>query len=149
VAVSNPLANIQKIEKDREERRRKFEEIKQQKKDREDANRAAGRVCDVEFDLMVDEERKRIPMALNHVSSNKMEICVCVRKRPLFEKEVANGEIDSVTCPNPKVVVHEFKYKVDGITKFIQNSEFSFDNSYSEKESSHDLYKYQIKDLLP
>lgn len=28
-AVSNPLANIQKIEKDREERRRKFEEIKQ------------------------------------------------------------------------------------------------------------------------
>lgn len=106
-------------------------------------------MCDVEFDMMIDEERKKAPKALNHVSSNQMQICVCVRKRPLFEKEVHNGEIDSVTCPNPKVVVHEPKIKVDGITKFINNSEFNFDNTYSEKESSNDLYKFQIKDLLP
>ena len=78
-----------------------------------------------------------------------MQICVCVRKRPLFEKEVASGEIDSVTCPNPKVIMHEPKFKVDGITRYILNSEFSFDNSYSEKESSSDLYRYQIKELLP
>jgi len=78
-----------------------------------------------------------------------MQICVCVRKRPLFEREVANGEIDSVSCPNPKVMVHEPKVKVDGITKFINNSEFNFDNTYSEMESSNDLYKFQIKDLLP
>lgn len=78
-----------------------------------------------------------------------MSICVCVRKRPLFEKEVAGGEIDSVTCPNPKVFVHEPKFKVDGITKYINNSEFNFDNTYSEKESSGDLYKFQIKELLP
>ena len=148
-AVSNPLANIQKIEKEREERRRKFEEIKQQKQERDAANKAAGRVCDVEFDLMIDEERKKAPRALNHVSSSQMQICVCVRKWPLFEKEVASGEIDSVSCPNPKVMVHEPKIKVDGITKFINNSEFNFDNTYSEKESSNDLYKFQIKDLLP
>ena len=72
-----------------------------------------------------------------------------MRKRPLFEKEVSNGEIDCVTCPNPKVLVHETKFKVDGITKFIQTQNFNFDNTYSEKESSHDFYKYQIKDLLP
>lgn len=70
--VSNPLANIQKIEKDREERRKKYEEIKQQKKDRDDANKAAGRICDVEFDMMIDEERGKAPKALNHVSSNQM-----------------------------------------------------------------------------
>ena len=50
-----------------------------------------------------------------------MGICVCVRKRPLFEKETRSGEIDVVTCSNPKIVVHEPKVKVDGITKYIQN----------------------------
>jgi len=98
---------------------------------------------------MIEEERRKAPKALNHVSSNKMQICVCVRKRPLFDKEVVAGEIDSVTCPNPKILVHETKFKVDGITKFIQNHEFNFDNTYSEKEGSHDVYQYQIKDLLP
>ena len=72
-----------------------------------------------------------------------------MRKRPLFEKEVSNREIDCVTCPNPKVLVHETKFKVDGIIKFIQTQNFNFDNNYSEKESSHDFYEYQIKDLLP
>lgn len=99
--------------------------------------------------MMINEERRKAPKALNHVSSNQMSICVCVRKRPLFDKEVAQGEIDSVTCPNPKVFVHETKFKVDGITKYINNSEFNFDNSYSEKEGSNDLYRFQIKDLLP
>lgn len=98
---------------------------------------------------MIEDERRKAPKALNHVSSNSMQICVCVRKRPLFEKEVSNGEIDAVTCPNPLVIVHEPKVKVDGITKYVQNSEFNFDNSYSEKESSNDLYKFQIRDLLP
>lgn len=51
------MANIKKIEQQREERRRKFEEIKQQKKDREDANKAAGRVCDVEFEMMIEDMR--------------------------------------------------------------------------------------------
>ena len=80
--------------------------------------------------------------ALNHVSSQKMQICVCVRKRPLFEKETQAGEIDVVTCNNPKIVVHEPKFKVDGITKFINNNDFNFDNTFGEYESSNDLYKY-------
>ena len=71
-----------------------------------------------------------------------MQICVCVRKRPLFEKETLAGEIDVVTCNNPKIVVHEPKFKVDGITKFINNNDFNFDNTFGEYESSNDLYKY-------
>ena len=78
-----------------------------------------------------------------------MDICVCVRKRPLFEKETQAGEIDSVSCSNPKIVIHETKFKVDGITKYIQNHEFAFDNTYSEKEGSGTVYEFQIKDLLP
>lgn len=69
-----------------------------------------------------------------------MNICVCVRKRPLFEKETLNGEIDVVTVSNPKIFMHNPQHKVDGITKYIQNSDFNFDNAYSEAEDHRPLY---------
>ena len=59
------------------------------------------------------------------------------------------GEIDATTSSNPKMLIHEPKLKVDGITKYINTVGFQFDNSYSETEDSFDLYKYQVKDLLP
>ena len=51
-----------------------------------------------------------------------MNICICVRKRPLFDKEYAMGEIDCVSCSNPNIIVHEPKIKVDGITKYVQDT---------------------------
>jgi kinesin family protein 2/24 len=69
-----------------------------------------------------------------------MGICVCVRKRPLFDKEYLAGEIDSISVKNPKVVVHECKFKVDGITKFIEDHEFKFDNGFSETETANEVY---------
>jgi kinesin family protein 2/24 len=84
-----------------------------------------------------------------HVSSNMMNICICVRKRPLFDKEYTAGEIDCVSAPNPKIVVHEPKVKVDGITKFIEDHTFTFDNTFPESEGSDDVYEYQIKPLIP
>ena len=51
-----------------------------------------------------------------------------MRKRPIFRSEERWGEIDAVTCLNPKVIVHETKYKVDGITKQLINNEFTLDN---------------------
>ena len=78
-----------------------------------------------------------------------MSICVCVRKRPLFEKETQAGEIDVVTVSNPNIHIHNPQFKVDGITKYIQNSDFNFDNSYSEREEAPALYQYQVRDLLP
>lgn len=98
---------------------------------------------------MIQQQRASVKPALNHVSASEMRICICVRKRPLFEKETSSGEIDVVTCSNPRITIHEPKIKVDGITKYIQDSEFKFDNTYGEAEGSHDLYDYQIKDLLP
>jgi len=74
--------------------------------------------------------------ALNHVSATSMSICINVRKRPLFDKEYAKGEIDSVSSSNPYIVVHENKFKVDGITKYIQDTNFEFDNTFNENENS-------------
>ena len=74
--------------------------------------------------------------ALNHVSATEMSICICVRKRPLFDKEYQAGEIDSCSASNPAIVVHEPKIKVDGITKYVQDTSFKFDNTFGEKENS-------------
>jgi kinesin family protein 2/24 len=73
---------------------------------------------------------------------------VCVKKRPVFANELSNGEIDCVSASNPVITVHECKFKVDGITKFVDNSEFLFDNSFSHMESNEELYEYSVKPIL-
>ena len=50
---------------------------------------------------------------------NNSKICVCVRKRALFEHEAEKGEIDVVTVCNPSIVVHEPKLKLDGVSKHV------------------------------
>lgn len=49
-----------------------------------------------------------------------------------------------MSAANPKIRVHECKLKVDGITKFVENHDFKFDNSFSELESNDDLYRAAI-----
>ena len=139
-STSNVVDNIKKMEAARAERRRALEEKKQDKLDRDAQNKALGRNVDVDFDLLISQKRAEVRPALNHVSSVQMNICVCVRKRPLFEKETAAGEIDVVTVSNPKIYIHNPQYKVDGITKYIQNNDFSFDNSYHESEDAVPIY---------
>ena len=73
-----------------------------------------------------------------------MKIQICVRKRPIFAKEEASGDIDAVSASNPKIRVHECKYKVDGITKYVENHDFIFDNAFSCKEETDDLYRSSI-----
>lgn len=46
------------------------------------------------------------------------------------------------------MIVHECKYKVDGITKFIDNQDFVFDNTFSNDESNVDLYFYSLRPIL-
>lgn len=89
---------------------------------------------------MIESSKQKVGAALNHISATQMNICICVRKRPLFEKEYSAGEMDSVSSSNPKVVIHEPKIKVDGITKYVQDTNFKFDNTFNENENSQDLY---------
>jgi len=61
-----------------------------------------------------------------------MKISVCFKKRPIFHKELVDGEIDVISVSNPKIIVHDCRFKVDGVTKQIENTEFKFDNSFTE-----------------
>ncbi len=119
---------IEEMKQKREERRRKAEDEKRHKLEREAENAAVGRMGDVDFDLMIEKYRQGAKKMRPHLSPEVLKINVCVRKRPVFKKEQQNGEIDCVTVANPQVVVHDCKLKVDGLTKFLDNNEFEFDN---------------------
>ena len=96
--------------------------------------------------LSLDKEKPE-----KHSLVENSKIHVLIRKRPLFQKEINNGEIDCISCINPKITVHECKIKVDGITKYIEDNNFYFDNIYSETETTEDIYYtslYPIIDLL-
>ena len=71
-----------------------------------------------------------------------------MKKRPIFQSELASGDIDIISVSNPNVIAHDCKYKVDGITKFIDNQTFEFDNAFSEEESNEDLYRFSVEPIL-
>ena len=45
-------------------------------------------------------------------------------------KERSQRRFDAVTCLNPNVIVHDAKFKVDGISKYLDNTQFRFDHTY-------------------
>ena len=82
------------------------------------------------------------------MTADQLKICVCIKKRPIFARELENGEIDCVSFSNPRVIVHENKFKVDGITKYIENQEFEFDNTFNDNESNEQFYDVSVRPIL-
>lgn len=139
------LAAIDKINQNRENRRKKMEEKRQQKIKRAIDNQEQGIKCDVDFQLMVEAERAKVKQGSSHKIPDLSKINVWVRKRPLFQKEAENGKIDVVSWTNPAIIVHKWKFKIDGITKYVDNDGFEFDNAFSETESSDSVYYASIQ----
>jgi kinesin family protein 2/24 len=121
-----------------------MDDLRKLKVEREQLNEAQGIKVDVDFQAMVENHMRNVTAMRPHIPADELKICVCVKKRPVFMNELANGEIDCVSVSNPVITVHECKFKVDGITKFVDNSEFIFDNSFSHLESNEELYNYSI-----
>jgi len=75
-------------------------------------------------------------------------ISVCVRKRPLAQKEIKKKECDVITCPNKdQVIVHEPKTKVD-LTKYLDSQIFRFDYAFDENATNELVYKYTARPLV-
>jgi hypothetical protein len=83
-----------------------------------------------------------------HAKPGEHSICVVVRKRPLNKREAASGDYDAVTCLNPRVIVHAPKVKVDGITKYLENTAFHFDHTFAERETTEDVYHATVMPLV-
>ena len=84
----------------------------------------------------------------NHINSEGSKIFVVVRKRTIFQKELNNGEIDCVRVVNPRIYNHECKVKIDGITKYLEDHELYFDNTFGENDEASDVYNYTIAPLI-
>ncbi len=77
-----------------------------------------------------------------------MKINICVRKRPISQKEVKKKDWDSITVVHPVVVVHKCMLRVDGITKHLENTEFQFDHAFGDDCSNDDIYTSTCQPLV-
>lgn len=119
---------IARIQKEREDRRRSAETHKRVREEELSKIESSGMpVGDADFQRMIMMYRDSAPRPAPLGAPGEHDITVVVRKRPINKRELAARDWDSVTCVNPRVVVHAPKLKVDGITKYLDNSEFEFD----------------------
>lgn len=142
------LSEIQRLQKERDERRRQMELFKQERAAEEQRNKDNGTPGDVDFQRMVRQYRtEQCPSERDHVGSS-LKICICVRKRPISSKEIARKDFDSVTCINPLVLVHDCKFRVDGISKYLDNTSFEVDHSFHENNTTEEVYHYAVQPLI-
>lgn len=91
---------------------------------------------------------KSAPEEMVHHRSVDSKICICVRKRPISVKEVNRDDNDCITCTNPLVIVHDCKLKVDGISKYLDNTSFEFDHTFHEDNSTDNIYDCSVQPLI-
>lgn len=147
-AKKNTLAEIQRLQQDRDERRRQMALFKKERADEDKKNQENGNPGDVDFQRMIRTWHETGPAALPHKLSND-KITICVRKRPISSKEIKKLDFDSVTCANPVVVVHESKLKVDGISKYLESTSFEVDHTFHEDSETEDVYQQAVQPIVP
>lgn len=152
--TSNTVEEIKRIDANREQRRKAAEEVRRSRQEEAAllGAQCGGNVPDIDFHRMIRDFRSQCP------SATKFEpvdpggpdgIVVCVRKRPIQQHEIANRELDCVTACNPFAIVHERKFKVDGITKCLESHQFEFDRVFDEDSSTDDVYSTVAQPLVP
>ena len=105
---------------------------------------------DAVFNKMVSKKKESLSnnQPNKHITADDSKIFVVLRKRPRSQKEINNGDIDCISVINPRTIVHECKVQVDGITKYIEDHEFYFDNSFDENDDTNVVYKYTIAPII-
>ena len=140
---------MQKMKQRREDRKKRIENDKKSKLELINSPDYISKL-DIDYENMI-QQKKSVIEAQNpsrHTTSDNAKIFVCVRKRPIFQKEIQNGEIDCITALNPKICVYDCKMKIDGITKYIDCNEFYFDNVFNEYEDTKQLYDCSIQPTI-
>lgn len=122
---------------------------KNARKAEEERNIAAGNPGDVDFIGMVRHWRsKHAETRQPHDYTTNDRICIAVRKRPTTDKEREKNDHDVITCLNPNVWVHSAKVRVDGISKYLEHSNFQFDHAFDEHTDTSTVYRCTTEPLL-
>merc|ERR1719232_413709 len=144
---SNVVKEIDRLKKNREERRAKQQEILEEKTAKKNVDPGNP---NWEFLCMVRDYQEQLEFnpLQDGDEITEHQISVCVRKRPLSKKEDKRKEVDVITCPNKnQVIAHEPKTKVD-LTKYLDNQHFRFDTVFDETTDNELVYKYTAKSLV-
>ena len=143
------IEEMQQMKQRREDRKKRIEEEKQHKKDLlNDPNYIPK--LDYDFEFLIQQKKREIENESSspHSTSEGSKIYVCVRKRPIFDKEIQNGEIDCISAINPKICIYDCRLKIDGYTKYIDTNDFYFDNVFNENENTDLLFDCSVKPSL-
>lgn len=131
------------LKKRREERKQRNEGRKN--KIEEESNSK----CDLDYEKLIIKKKINFRMNFHpHTQIMNEKIFVIVRKRPIFPKEVSLGEIDCLSALNPSLYIHEPKIKIDGITKYIEDHEFIFDNVFGDHEKTEQIFQSTIEPTI-
>jgi kinesin family protein 2/24 len=139
------VREIEKLQKQRDERR----QLQLERQARR-ALEFSTKNPNYEIMGMIEEYRR-------HLDSSKLfsleppedhRICVCVRKRPLNQRETTMKDLDIITIPSDNMVmVHESKQKVD-LTRYLENQTFCFDHAFDDKASNELVYQFTAQPLV-
>ena len=148
--MQSKTTKIKSVQDDIDNIKKRREERKAKENRKITSSNHEGRLMDKDYEKMIRIKRTDIYSSEpeKHINIENSKIFVIVRKRPLSKKEINNGEIDCISCLNPKVIVHECKIKIDGITKYLEDHEFYFDNTFNENETTEDIYGYTIEPMI-
>jgi kinesin family member 2/24 len=86
--------------------------------------------------------------AHNATHRHNPRLSIGVRKRPRSHYELSKQDPDAITCLDPVVWCHALKFRVDGITKFVDHSSFKFDYAFDESVTNEQLYNQTTLPLL-
>ena len=141
---------IAELARKREERRRSASDYKRNRLNQIAKNERDGRPGDVDFQRMIQQYRTTTKLRKrSHKPIDSSNINIAIRKRPIMSREVARKDWDSITCLHPLTLVHQSSTKVDGISKFLSTTEFSFDHSFDETDDNDSVYRNTAQPLIP
>ena len=130
--------------------RREARKAKEEQKKNPQAAAQGTKDIDAVFSKMMVKKKEQISKnkPTKFIDSQDSKIFVVVRKRPIFQKEINSGEIDCVSVVNPRIYIHECKVQIDGITKYLEDHEFIFDNAFGDNDQTSDVYQYTIAPVI-
>ncbi|ORX54301.1 kinesin-domain-containing protein [Piromyces finnis] len=152
VSTSKTLMEIEKLKQAREERRQKQAEDRKLLDELNETDRANFIYHQLIEQFRCDFYNKVESSESNQEINDDSTIQICVRKRPLNEKEKSLKTFDIITTktgqyPNSQLYLHEPKTSVS-MSKTIENHEFYFDHVYDEYSTNKMIYLDIAKPLV-
>ena len=81
--------------------------------------------------------------------SKESKIRVYSRKRPIFKREIDDGEFDCVTCLDDGIiVVHDARMKNDMIHMMMKHNEFKFYHTFNENATNENVYDHSVSSIV-